>query len=102
LIDSLLKERSQLVSLKCGCDNNVSETKQTQLGVPQGGCVSCVIFSLMINDLCLVLKNALSVLCADDGTLLIDGPPTDVLFIINKLEDDLSRTSCWLLGSKLS
>jgi retron-type reverse transcriptase len=101
LIDSLLKDRSQFVSLKCEGECKVSETKETQLGVPQGGCVSCVLFSLMINDLCLVIKNALPVLYADDDTLLIDGPPADVLSLINKLEEDLSRTLSWLLGSKL-
>jgi hypothetical protein len=38
LIDSLLKERSQFVSLGCDCDTKISETKETQLGFPQGGC----------------------------------------------------------------
>jgi hypothetical protein len=35
------------------------------------------------------------------STLLIDGPPTDILSPIIKLEEDLSRTVSWLLGSKL-
>jgi hypothetical protein len=100
LIDSLLKERSQFVSLKCDCEK-ISETKETQLGVPQGGCISCVLFSLMINDLCLVFKNAVPVLYADDDTLLISGPVVDILRIINNLEEDLARAVSWLNGSKL-
>jgi hypothetical protein len=102
LIDSLLSDRSQFVSLKCECDDKVSFTKTTQLGVPQGGCLSCVLFSLMINDLCLVFKHSLPVLYADDDTVLIAGPPDELISIINLLEADLSRAVAWIDNSRLS
>jgi hypothetical protein len=101
LIDSLLSDRSQFVSLKCECDDKVSYTKSTQLGVPQGGCLSCVLFFLMINDLCLVFKHSLPVLYADDDTVLIAGPPDELLSIINQLEEDLSRAVTWIEDSRL-
>jgi hypothetical protein len=44
LIASLLSERSQFVSLKCECECVNSSIKQTHLGVPQGGSLSCVFF----------------------------------------------------------
>jgi hypothetical protein len=55
----------------------------------------------MINDMCLVIKNAVPVLYADDDTLLISGPVGDIQSIINKLEEDLTRAVSWLNGSKL-
>jgi hypothetical protein len=75
LIDSLLSDGSQFVSQKCGCDDKVSFIKTTQLGAPQVGCLSCVFFSFMINDLCHVFKHSLPVLYAYDDTVLIAGPP---------------------------
>jgi hypothetical protein len=79
LIDSLLSERSQFVSLKCECGTDNSSTKPTLLGVPQGGCLSSVLFLLMINDLCSVFTEALRVQYVDDTTLLISGPVNEIL-----------------------
>jgi hypothetical protein len=56
----------------------------------------------MINDLCLVFKHSLPVLYADDDTVLIAGPPDELLSIINQLEEDLSRAVTWVEDSRLS
>jgi hypothetical protein len=56
----------------------------------------------MINDLCLVFKHSLPVLYADDDTVLIAGPPDELLSIINQLEQDLSCAVTWIDDSRLS
>jgi hypothetical protein len=100
LIESLLIGRSQYVSLQCGCDVNCSSTKETELGVPQGSCISCVLFSLLINDLCCTIRNSLPVLYADDKTLIAPSAPEELELTINKLEEDIERVVGWLNNSR--
>jgi hypothetical protein len=101
LIESLLKDRSQYVSLKCGCDVNCSSTKETELGVPQGSCISCVLFSLLMNDLCCRVRNSLPVLYADDKTLIAPSVPEELDLTINKLEEDIDNVVGCLTNSRL-
>jgi retron-type reverse transcriptase len=91
LIESLLKDRSQYVSLRFGCDEKISTTKETILGVPQGSCLSCVLFSLMINDICCCIRNSLPVLYADDDTIITSSYPEEIDKATVLLEDDIDR-----------
>jgi len=70
LIDAFLSDRGQFVQ----CEGNgiivKSSTKYTQLGVPQGSCISCLFFSLMINDLASNVVNSSIFKFADDAKLV--------------------------------
>jgi hypothetical protein len=101
LIQSLLSNRTQYVSCNCEGKDICSETKYTNLGVPQGACTSCLFFNVMINDLPDTIKNCKVRLFADDGNLLIRGPPPKVNLLKKLLEADLGRVFSWLISNRL-
>jgi hypothetical protein len=100
LIESLLKDRSQYVSMRSGCDEKISPTEETILGVPQGSCLSCVPFSLMIKDICCCIRNSLPVLYADDDTINTSSYPEEIDKATVLLEDDMDRVLNWLTNSR--
>ena len=69
LLESYLKDRSQ--QLRCN-ENHISDHTKVERGVPQGGSLFSILFSVFINDL---LKNSSEhvsyVGYADDITLLL-------------------------------
>jgi hypothetical protein len=80
---------------------NCSSTKETELGVPQRSCISCVLFSLLINDLCCTIRHSLPVLYAVDTTLIAPSNPDELDLAISKLEEDINRVVGWLTNSRL-
>jgi hypothetical protein len=102
LIDSFLSERSQYVSVNCICSEKRSEAQTTSLGVPQGACSSCLYFSILINDLPKILKHCKMFMFADDATLVIIGPASELNELVRKLKEDLNSVTDWLKYSRLA
>lgn len=96
LIDSLLTERSQYVCISCKESTNISKTLPTNLGFPQGLCISCLLFPIIMNDLPYHVKNSLSIMFADDTGVTIAGKIEDVILVKQKLENDLCFVSEWM------
>jgi hypothetical protein len=101
IIESFLSERSQFVSVNCNNCSNYSEVLTTNLGVPQGLCVSCLLFLVMMNDLPCHVKNSLCAMFADDTGILISGPIEYLDNVILKLESDLNVIYNWMCSNRL-
>jgi hypothetical protein len=96
LLQALMNGRGQFVCCECNGEKRSSATKFTTLGVVQGSCLSCILFALLINDLPLQVKNSVTIMFADDSSLIISGLPQDIKSVIQKLEYDLVLVSKWL------
>jgi hypothetical protein len=66
--------------------------------------MSCLLFSVLMNDFCICFRNSLPVLNVDDTTLAISGFTKEIDSIQSRVEEVLSRTVEWLGlgGSRLS
>jgi len=96
VIEALISDRRQFVYMNSNGTSCCSNTKLTKLGVAQGSCISCLFFTLLINDLPNHVKNSMTVMFADDTSLVISGKPEELFSIICKLEDDLSSVNSWM------
>jgi hypothetical protein len=100
LIESFLTDRSQYVCLCSKEGSNISDTLSTNLGCPQGLCLSCLLFLIIMNDLPYHLKNSLSILFADDTGLVISGKIEMIDEIIKKVECDLNNVCSWMKSNR--
>ena len=93
---SYLTDRKQFVTY----NGVASSTKHVSCGVPQGSILGPLLFLIYINDLCLVCKNTLPILFADDTNLFISHQ--DLAHIETMLNEELKSISLWLQVNKLS
>jgi Reverse transcriptase (RNA-dependent DNA polymerase)/Endonuclease-reverse transcriptase len=96
-IASFLNNRGQFVFH----DNNYSDIKFTNLGVPQGSTLGPFLFALFINDLPNHIKNCLVIIFADDTTLIISGSPESIKFLLQKLSEDVNNIFKWMFANKM-
>lgn len=89
LLRNFLLNREQIINIS----GTLSDTKTTNLGVPQGSILGPLLFLLYINDLpsCLKLSNCL--LYADDTTIYSSHSSIDVL--TRNLNIDISNICSW-------
>ena len=93
---SYLTDRKEFVTY----NGVASSTKHVSCGVPQGSILGRLLFLIYINDLCLVCKNTLPVLFADDTNLFKSHQ--DLAHIEKVLNEELKSISLWLRVNKLS
>ena len=94
-IESFLMERQQRV-----CIGNCASGYQNVIsGVPQGGVLSGLLFSLYINDLPLYVKNVKISLYADDAKLY---SAIKNQISINEMQEDLNRMMKWCTDWRLT
>ena len=96
LIESYLSNRVGYVSIS----NSTSEKVVSNIGIPQGGTLSPLLFLLYLNDMPNFSTNATSVLFADDTTLLLSDLSYNKLIETSKAE--LIRLKEWMDCNRLT
>lgn len=107
---SYLANRKQCVMF----NGTFSNIETLQCGIPQGSCLGPLLFSIFVNDLPYVSKNAGMVIYADDTTMYVSAENNEQvsrllqqeLMLVsewvmgNRLKLNVSKTKCMVLGSK--
>jgi hypothetical protein len=70
--------------------------KSTDLRVQQGSINGPYLFSILINDVHFHVKEALTLLFADDTTLTVFGPPSDIFMLLEKGRKCMEQVLDWM------
>jgi len=89
---SYLRNRSQYVQH----NNETSTPGKTDIGVPQGVILSCILFALLLNDLPYHLKKIFALLFADDSNFVITGNHNTILKILKKIKTTMEIIIEWM------
>ena len=80
----------------------LSKSKRNEVGVFQGGSLSCILYMIYANDLSLHLPDSIStVQFADDTQLLITGKKRDIGTMIAKMEEALEILYQWFCNHSM-
>ena len=95
--DSYLKGHVQQVQIRRADGANVvSRPRENNIGVFQGGSLSCVLYTLFANDLSLHVPDGVTIVqFADDTQILVTGKKQDLATIISLTETALHETFRW-------
>ena len=110
LLKGYLVNRQQCVMF----NGSLSNIETLQCGVPQGSCLGPLLYSIFVNDMPYVLKNAGMGIYADDTTMYVSSESiehvNEVLqlelklvsewIMENKLKLNVLKTKCMVIGSK--
>jgi hypothetical protein len=81
-------------------NKHISDVRNTKLSIPQGGCLSTILFLVFINDIFKVIISGILYLFADDLTLVVIAKTYDELEV--KANSDLKAVHEWLITNKLA
>ena len=95
-IKSYLSGRSQFVQY----NGYNSSFKYVECGIPQGSILGPLLFLIYINDICNVSKVLEFILFADDSTIFFSH--NDLNFLVELVNTELKKLSCWFQANKLS
>ena len=95
-LSSYLKDRQQCVSINGHC----SSQRTVNIGIPQGSIIGPVLFLLYVNDLPSISSEFLSILYADDTTLLSSN--SDHSLLIQLINNELPKIQQWTTSNRLS
>ena len=99
--ESYLKERTMRVKVNSLTEPFTYSTyQQVSYGTPQGSCLGPLLFLVFINDLHNVVEHGMSLLFADDTTLLHSHK--NLRYLKWSVEDDLTRLMDWFKANKLT
>jgi hypothetical protein len=90
----LIERYNFVVNNKC-----ISDIRSSKLSVPQGGCLSTLLFLVFINDIFKLILYGMLFLFADDLTLVVKAKTYKELEV--KANTDLKLIHKWLLTNKL-
>ena len=74
--------------------------KNINIGVPQGSCLGSFLLLVYIDSVPRAVKNSTTQMYADDTSLCFKS--TDLSWINESLNEDLSHLDAWLISNKLS
>ena len=94
---SYLSLRYQVVKIQASISDQLPVTS----GVPQGGILGPLLFSIYTNDLSLVPKHCSTQSYVDDTKLLLNFRLKDQQNIVSKMNEDLQRICQWTFTNKL-
>lgn len=97
-VRSFLSARPQAVRSPAGV---LSTFLSRNKGVPQGTKSGPNFFSIYINDASSVLVHSKHGIYADDFTIYISGPPSDIPLLVERMNSDISRLVTWALANDL-
>ena len=93
---SYLSRRKQF----CRVNGVASDTKDIEVGVPQGSCLGSLLFLIYINDLPQAVQVSTVSMYADDTSLCHQS--NDITQLNKAINNDLRHLDTWLQGNKLS
>ena len=93
---SYLSNRKQFCRVS-GVDSNVAEI---EVGVPQGSCLSPLLFLIYVNDLPQAVQDSSVTMYVDDTSLCHQSH--DLTQLNEAINSDLKKLETWLNGNKLS
>nr|CAI5827341.1 unnamed protein product [Callosobruchus analis] len=96
LIKSYLTDRRQYVSIQGQCSN----VRKIEHGVPQGSIIGPTLFIVFINDLTACDSTHMTLLYADDTTIIDSGKDIDTLDVNSFVND--TQVKNWFTANKLS
>ena len=70
-------------------------------GIFQGGSLSCLLFSIFANDMCLHVPDVTIVQFADDTQLLVSGKKADLAGLISRMERAPSNLYAWFCSNDM-
>ena len=70
-------------------------------GVFPGGSLSCLLFSIFTNNMCLHVPDVTIVQFADDTQILVSGKKTDLAGLILRMEQALSKMLAWFCSNNM-
>ena len=77
-------------------DYQLSNTRDINSGIFQGGALSCILYALYSNDFSSFIGDNVTTVCyADDSTLLTSGRKSDLRLVISRMEAALSSAYQW-------
>ena len=99
---SYLTGHTQQVQLRNRTDGSrvLSQTRPNNIGVFQGGSLSCVLYMLYANELSLYVPDRVTVVqFADDTQLLVSGKKSDAPMLVSTMENALSSIYQWFCAN---
>ena len=70
-------------------------------GVYQGGSLSCLLFAIFANDMCLHVPDVTVVQFADDTQLLVSGKKASLSSLVSTMEHALSKLYSWFCANNM-
>ena len=81
---------------------SLSKSKRNEIGVFQGGSLSCILYMIYANDLSLYVPDSVSIVqFADDTQILISGKKADIKTMITRMEATLNMLFKWFCSHNM-
>ena len=79
----------------------LSKSLPITTGVYQGGSLSCLLFAIFTNDMCLHVPDVSIIQFADDTQLLVSGKKANLSGLISAMESALSKLYAWFCANDM-